>query len=199
MTKDRVAACTQLLKNSPKIIVGIGLIFILIVVGISVLYTPNQIINPPTLAKTPLTSNTLSTINVNARDENGETALMIAVEHNDYPEEITTLINAGANVEAYNTNGETALMVAARSSDPDIITALLKAGANVNAHDANGFTALMVATQRITNPDIITALIKAGANVNAKTNDGDTAWSLIQNNPTFKNTPAYDLLRRKTK
>jgi ankyrin repeat protein len=83
---------------------------------------------------------------VNAVDNKGYTALMIAVLGN-HLEIVEILIKAGANVNARSKWGDTALMFAALAGNNiDMIGLLIKAGADVNAkNDLNG-TALRNAT-----------------------------------------------------
>ncbi|MBR1604047.1 MAG: ankyrin repeat domain-containing protein, partial [Synergistaceae bacterium] len=45
---------------------------------------------------------------VNARNEDGKTALMAAARYNQNPEVIETLVDVGADVNARNEDGETA-------------------------------------------------------------------------------------------
>ena len=69
---------------------------------------------------------------VNARKENGWTALMIAAQK-DHPEVIKALINSGADVNAREENGWTALMIAVQEDHPEVIKALIDGGADINA------------------------------------------------------------------
>lgn len=103
--------------------------------------------------------------NVNARDDDRETALMEAAEKNSNPEVITVLLKAGADVNARDDDGETALIRAAdESSNPEVVTVLLKAGANVNDRDEDGETALRKARERgAAGAAIADLLVRAGA------------------------------------
>ena len=121
--------------------------------------------------------------NVNAKDNNGRTALMIAATLNKNPEIITALIKAGADVNAKDNDGRTALMfTAAINKNSEVITALIKAGADVNAKDNDGATALTLAAANTKNPEVITALTKAGLDVNAKGKFGWTALMIAAHN-----------------
>ncbi len=112
---------------------------------------------------------------VNAKDEDGRTALMLIAEanhrnsRNTLREAIAMLIKYGADVNAKDNYGRTALMSA--HSNAEATKALIKTGANVNARDEGGYTALMGAN----NAEVAKALIKAGADVNARTEGGFTA------------------------
>lgn len=71
--------------------------------------------------------------NVNAKRDDGLTALMWAALNNPNPEVITALVKASANVSATDNKGWTALMFAVnQNSNPEVITALIKAGADIN-------------------------------------------------------------------
>jgi len=131
--------------------------------------------------------------NVNARDHDGFTPLIVAAMYNPTPEVISTLVKARADLKAMDSDGRTALMVAARlNPNPEVIARLLQAGADVNAQDGNGDTALTSAAQSINSPEVIaeviSALLRAGANVNTKNNDGKTALEIVQNNEKLRNT-----------
>jgi ankyrin repeat protein len=112
--------------------------------------------------------------NVNAKEDDGLTALMAAAYKNEYPEVISLLLKAGADVSAKEDDGLTALMRAASNKNPKITSLLLEAGADVNAKDNDGNTALMIASE-YGDAAVVSQLLKAGAEVNAKNNDGYTA------------------------
>ena len=68
---------------------------------------------------------------VNATDENGQTALIYASSANTDPKVIEGLLEAGANVNAQTTTGWTALMTAVRDNpNPEVPLELLQAGAD---------------------------------------------------------------------
>jgi ankyrin repeat protein len=74
---------------------------------------------------------------VNAKDNSGETPLMLAASNskNKNPEVLRVLIQAGADVNAKNDKGETALILAVRGSVPEIVSLLLASGAAVSEND----------------------------------------------------------------
>ncbi len=129
---------------------------------------------------------------INARDENGSTALMVAAGNSDNPAVITTLITHGAEVNARGKDGGTALMWAAWYSDnPEVITALITHGAEVNARDKDGGTALMQAAEHNKNSEVITRLLAAGADPQLEDADGKTTLDYIQKNTALKGSEAY--------
>lgn len=120
-------------------------------------------------------------INVNAKNNNGETALMWAAGKG-HTEIVNALIKAGANVNAKTKSDWTALMYAAGKGHIETVIVLLKVGADVNAKTNgglySGWTALMVATMG-GQSEIVNKLIKAGADVNAANDDGMTALMFV--------------------
>ena len=73
-------------------------------------------------------------INVNAADNDGETALMEAADSRN-ADAVRVLIANGADVNAADEDGETALMIAADEGNLEAVKLLIEAGANVNARD----------------------------------------------------------------
>jgi len=86
-------------------------------------------------------------VNVNAKGNNGWTALMHA-SSGGYLAIVEILIKNGADVNAKNINGSTALMVASMKGNEDIIDMLIKNGADVNAKDNLGKTAAIYASEK---------------------------------------------------
>ena len=77
-------------------------------------------------------------IDVNAKDTNGNTALIKACTHNE-PKVIELLLKAGAKVNEKNNNGDTALSTATSSNGFSLISyMLIKAGADTNIKDKYG-------------------------------------------------------------
>jgi ankyrin repeat protein len=99
--------------------------------------------------------------NVNARTEDGTTALMHATAVGDI--ELLRLLAHGADVNARNKAGATALMWA--SGDLDKVRALVDRGADVNARADSGRTALMIAAGSPGAADVVKFLIEKGADV----------------------------------
>ena len=137
---------------------------------------------------------------VNARDNNGRTALMLAATFGQ-TEAIRELLKAGANVNARDNNGRTALMMpttfgqteAAELSviftpslmmpttfeQTEAIRELLKAGADIEARNKHGLTALMEAAWR-GHTRAIRELVRAGADKRARAGNGETAFDVWQ-------------------
>ena len=78
-------------------------------------------------------------VDVNARSNRGETALMASAVTGMADED---LLKAGAEVNAINDEGMTALMLLVQRGDPDEVETLLKAGADARMKDSEGRTAL---------------------------------------------------------
>lgn len=95
--------------------------------------------------------------NVNAKDKDGYTALLIAAEKGDL-EMAKLLVEKGADVNAKDKDGYTALMYVAYAGNLEIAKILIKNGADVNVKDKDGWTALMFA--RLSKKADITELLK---------------------------------------
>jgi ankyrin repeat protein len=82
---------------------------------------------------------------INAQDEWGRTALMIAAD-GGYLETVKLLLDWEANVHLRDSNGNKALMRAAWKGHLEIVRSLLERGADVNTVDEkHGYTALLLA------------------------------------------------------
>ncbi len=123
---------------------------------------------------------------VNARQEDGTTALHWAAYHDDLPL-LRQLTRAGAKVNVTNDYGSTPLAEAAERADPEALRILLQAGADVESPNAQGQTALMT----VARTDVVAAaqvLVAHGANVNASEKwRGQTAlmWASAQGRPAM--------------
>lgn len=113
--------------------------------------------------------------NVNAKDNDGHTALIYAagVGHADVAK---LLLDKGANIEAKAKDkwGGTALIYAAMYGNADVVKLLLDKGANIEAKDNNGETALFWAAES-GYADTVKLLLDRCANIEAKEDDGSTA------------------------
>ncbi len=116
-------------------------------------------------------------IDVNAKDNHGETALMLAVSDNDWAAAAKALLaREDIDVNAASKNGLTALMLAARKGPRDVVQALLaREDIDVNAASENGSTALIYAAH-LGKVGIVTDLLAhADIDVNATDDLGRTA------------------------
>lgn len=82
--------------------------------------------------------------NINAVDENGNTALHIAVKHNQY-QCAELLLHMGAKVNLKNQDGYTPLLIATLASNTELVRLLILGGADLNAQDNDHWTALHLA------------------------------------------------------
>jgi ankyrin repeat protein len=98
---------------------------------------------------------------VNARDLNGQTALVAAIQKRD-DEWTAYLLREGADPDMAGSNGDTPLMAAARIGYQDAVEWLLSVKAKVDATNRAGETPLIIAVQRRQVP-IVRLLISAGA------------------------------------
>src|SRR5216683_3513030 len=103
---------------------------------------------------------------VNARDCDGDTALMLAAERG-HIELVKVLLKNGADVNAANLNGETALMRAAENDRAAAVKILLAHHADGNAGDVINCTPLMRAAYR-GHVDVVKELLAYGADANAR-------------------------------
>jgi len=138
---------------------------------------------------------------INARDNSGQTALMIASSNGD-KEIVQLLLAKGADVNLRTTAqivtamklgagfggtaeiysiGTSALNFAATHGHTEIVQLLIAKGADVNAKDEDGFTALMNASA-YRHKEVVQLLLANKADVNAKTRQGFTALSIASRN-----------------
>jgi hypothetical protein len=116
---------------------------------------------------------------VNAAEENGWTALMVASDNGHLPV-VKLLVEKGADVNKAKNNGRTALIFASLWGYLPVVKWLLEKGADVNAAaDADavkegGWTALMHASQK-GHLRVVKLLLDEKADVNAVDNMGRTA------------------------
>lgn len=125
-------------------------------------------------------------VNVNAKNEIGRSALLIAitkklyVQKKNYTDIIKLLIKSGADVNEIDRHKVSLLMKAIENdNDKDIIDILIKAGADVNKLDKYDNTALMISSRR-NNIDITKMLIEAGADVNKVNKNDATALTFAR-------------------
>ncbi|NIO49585.1 MAG: serine hydrolase [Candidatus Aminicenantes bacterium] len=103
---------------------------------------------------------------INARDEQNQTALHLAAGRGHTPV-VKLLLERGADVNAKNLLGRTPLLVPVYRGSLDIVRALLNAGADVEARsEYAGQTPLLIVSSSRTK--VVEALLEEGADVNAK-------------------------------
>jgi ankyrin repeat protein len=85
-------------------------------------------------------------VNLDAKDENGFTALMAAVSYNCF-NTAQLLIAKGVNVNAQNKEGNTALIIASHGAFGQMVSFLLTNGADVTVKNKYGVTALIEAAR----------------------------------------------------
>ena len=112
---------------------------------------------------------------VNAKDENGRTALIYA-SRNSSSEILEYLIEKGADINAKDIFDKTALMYAASFNNLEVIKYLIEKGADINAKDNENKTALMNAAS-FNNLEVVEYFIEKGLDINAKDNKNKTALS----------------------
>ncbi len=135
---------------------------------------------------------------VNEKNAEGTTPLMIASMESSNPEVIEVLIKNGANVNDVAKGGFTALMMASgANSSSEVIEALIKNGANVNAvaKEFGNVTALILAASNTKNVKIVELLLENGAKKELKDMYGHTAIYYAKVNPAINSTGVIDKLK----
>ena len=105
-------------------------------------------------------------VNINAKSNEGDTALHKAVD-NEHKEVVALLLDKGADINAKDRNGTTALLSAAHEGNKDIVELLIAKGADVNIQNNLGDTALINASKE-GSKEVVKLLLNAGANVNVQ-------------------------------
>ena len=113
-------------------------------------------------------------VDVNAKDEDGKTALMYSAIYGDTKILITLLSLSGIDVNAEDEDGRTALMYSAMNGDKETLTLMLE-GIKINAKDKDGRTALMYSAMHGDTETLETLMSVEGIDINTKDNDGRTA------------------------
>ncbi|XP_029451683.1 kinase D-interacting substrate of 220 kDa isoform X2 [Rhinatrema bivittatum] len=101
---------------------------------------------------------------VDERNENGQTPLMLAAEQGNL-EMVQELLSKGANCNLEDVDNWTALISAAKEGHVDIVRELLNSNANLEHRDMGGWTALMWASYK-GSTDVTELLLAKGANPN---------------------------------
>ena len=117
---------------------------------------------------------------VDAIDENGWTALMIAAKSGNAGE-VSSLLLRGADTNIETVHGRTALTKAAYYGKAEVVKMLLEYGSDVNWKDNYDVTALMYATWK-GHAATVATLLEYGADVTARSKKGKTALTAAQEN-----------------
>ena len=117
--------------------------------------------------------------NLNARDEKGNTELILAARSGEL-EIVQALIDAGVDVNHQNIYGNTALIESAKRGHLETVRALIGAGADVHHQNLFRDTALILAADK-GHLETVRALIDAGADVHHQNLFGDTALTYAAN------------------
>lgn len=124
-------------------------------------------------------------VNVNEKNEDGDTALCIACKQGlsdyEFVYTIRLLLENGANINVKDSNGETPLMISTKYKDSDIMKLFVQKGADVNVKDSNGETAIIKAVKNANNYTVAMSsiLIENGANLKIKDNSGKTVFDYL--------------------
>lgn len=110
---------------------------------------------------------------VNEREDDGTTALDLAVSHGNL-DMIQWLLSRGANALATHTNGENALFWLTEDNAVPTLELLLRSGLAIDHADSEGNTPL-IHFASYGSYVVVAALIDHGANVNAANHEGRTA------------------------
>lgn len=122
-----------------------------------------------------------SGVDIEARDHNGRTLLIVAAEQNPNHEIVRLLLDAGADVAFRTKFGVTALGQAARCNpNPKVLNVLIDAGAEIESRSFQGQTPLMLAAYRITNAESMRLLIDAGARIEEKDLGADDDGAVLE-------------------
>ena len=130
-------------------------------------------------------------------EERGLTPLMIAAQHNRFPDVISLLLEAGANANARDANGIPVLIKALYNENPEVLRRLLSTGPglNVQVNVLDSASPLIIVAMGIKEdkaaPQKIALLLDAGADPKHKDSRGRRAIDYAKENPYLKDTPEY--------
>lgn len=120
-------------------------------------------------------------IDVNAKDENMHSALMLAA-YNGHHHVLSFLIEKGAEIDAVDGMNRTALMFACTGPFTKAAELLIDAGANVNAIDSQEeWTPVMMAAAE-GQLEVVQLLVAKGADLSMVDEDGESSLDFAQSN-----------------
>ena len=117
-------------------------------------------------------------VDVNHRDDNGETPLAAAISL-EQPVVAKYLVDAGADVNAPTVNDSYPLIEASKKGFNHLVSQLIRQGADINQQDAMGRTALVAAVAK-GRRRLVDTLLRAGANAMHRDKDGISAVMLAE-------------------
>lgn len=142
--------------------------------------------------------------NVNTRNQNAETPLILAVEFGYSLDIATLLIDKGADVDAVNASGETALMLAAARNNSDAAKLLVAHKASLSPRNKKQQTALHIAAAALSAAIVKSILGDQAVNknkasvkrveVDTRDENGRTALLLAADNEGMVPDEVFDLL-----
>lgn len=112
--------------------------------------------------------------NINAPDERGWNATLLASERGDLNTLRFLVEHTGTDVRAKTDQRMTSLMLAAKNGHLETCLYLLDRGANINARSGHGHTALMFAAAS-GSKELVTRFVEQGATLNSKDESGANA------------------------
>ena len=113
---------------------------------------------------------------INSHDEQGRTALTLAIENQD-DTSLGILLECGASPNQKDIRGSIPLLLAIEKGSVEIITALLDKGADVNTKEVGGKTPLSMTVEK-ENEVLVSRLLEKGAQVNVADEQGRTPLTL---------------------
>ncbi|CAG9783821.1 unnamed protein product [Diatraea saccharalis] len=137
-------------------------------VSLACFKTLSQLVNSDTATELQQYLANNKNVNIDDRDENGTTALMVACE-NGRIATLRALLAAGADPCACDADGWTPLAFAARGGHLAVVRELLDAGAKVDSRDCGAWTPLLWASYK-GHEDVVALLLEKGADVHAHGN-----------------------------
>lgn len=123
----------------------------------------------------------LSGVNVDEKDENGESMLIIAAKH-CWPRLVALLIEFGAEPDIRDESGYSALHWSCMNHSIDCARELLRANVDINVGDKEGRTPLMC-SMRNHSYRLAYFLLEHGADVRRVSKHGETAADLCFHSP----------------